>query len=93
MIQFSEDNLFFFAKNRQLYPKKKIMQTKLKAFQLHFLTWIKHESVYKKLSNLELFRNCKILCVMCCAIWYHLYNLKNVKKLPWRSVAKSLQLY
>ena len=23
---------------------------------------------------------------MHCAIWYHLYNLKNVKKNPWRSV-------
>ena len=27
--------------------------------------------------------------VMLCAIWYHLYNLKNVKKHPWRSVAFS----
>ena len=24
--------------------------------------------------------------VMRCAIWYHLYNLNNVKKHPWRSV-------
>ena len=25
---------------------------------------------------------------MRCAIWYHLYNLENVKKHPWRSVTK-----
>ena len=25
--------------------------------------------------------------VVRCAIWYHLYNLKNVKNTPWRSVA------
>ena len=27
--------------------------------------------------------------VMFCAIWYHLYNLKNMKKNPWRSVTFS----
>ena len=26
---------------------------------------------------------------MFCAIWYHLHNLKNVKKNPWRSVTVS----
>ena len=26
---------------------------------------------------------------MLCAIWYYLYNLKNVKKHPWRSVTFS----
>ena len=29
------------------------------------------------------------LHVMFCAIWYHLYNLKSVKKKPWRSVTFS----
>ena len=27
-----------------------------------------------------------INAVMFCVIWYHLYNFKNVKKYPWRSV-------
>ena len=31
----------------------------------------------------------KVIYVMRCAIWYHLYNLKNVKKNPWRSVTFS----
>ena len=31
----------------------------------------------------------KFSFVMLCAIWYHLYYLKNVKKCPWRSVTKS----
>ena len=31
----------------------------------------------------------KGLYVMFCAIWYHLYSLKNVKNHPWKSVTFS----
>ena len=32
------------------------------------------------------------VCMMRCAIWYHLYNLKKRKKRPWRSVTFTLTL-
>ena len=59
--------------------------------RLFYFSWIWSSIFSERLSLLGIFlASYKIFCtypiVMLYAIWYHLYNLKNGEKHPWRSV-------
>ena len=49
--------------------------------------WISHPPIVISFLLVDSYRKNKIRTnVVHCAIWYHLYNFKNVKKKTWRSV-------